>query len=74
MLPKPGGSMLQITMDSKQAVQLMRDIEPDIVIPLHFEGWNLFKEGKSEIEEVVKEEGVEDKFKFLTPGVETKIL
>lgn len=74
MVPKPGGGMLQITMDSKQAVQLMRDIEPDVVIPLHFEGWSLFKEGKSEIEEVVKEEGVEDKFKFLAPGVDTKIL
>ncbi|KAH0495105.1 hypothetical protein TgHK011_008675 [Trichoderma gracile] len=73
-VPRPGGGTLQITMDGRQAVQLMRDINPDVVIPLHFEGWSLFKEGRDGIEEVVKEEGVEEKFKFLAPGLSTKIL
>lgn len=74
MVPKPGGGMLQITMDGEQAVQLTRDIEPDVVIPLHFEGWSLFKEGKDAIEEVLKKEGIENKFKFLAPGTRVRII
>ena len=73
MVPKPDGSMLQITMDGTQAAKLARDIDADVVVPLHFEGWNHFKEGKEDLLEVLKNEGVGDRFKVLVPGVATKI-
>jgi L-ascorbate metabolism protein UlaG (beta-lactamase superfamily) len=74
-VPKPGGGgeMLQITMDGEQGVQLLQDLEPDMVIPLHYEGWNHFKETREELGKVLKKHAVESKFKFLELGVTTKI-
>ena len=68
-VPTPGGGgVLQITMDGEQAVRLSHDIEPRVVVPMHFEGWNHFEEGKQALQEVFGKAGVEDKFKFLEPG------
>jgi L-ascorbate metabolism protein UlaG (beta-lactamase superfamily) len=38
------------TMTAKDAVELCGLIRPRIAIPLHYEGWKHFKEGRDEIE------------------------
>lgn len=58
MVPKPDGSMLQITMDAKQGVRLMKDVGAEVVVPLHFEGWNHFKESRDGMLGVLKEKCV----------------
>ncbi|KAF2199282.1 hypothetical protein GQ43DRAFT_442618 [Delitschia confertaspora ATCC 74209] len=65
---------LQITMDGKQAARLFDEIKADVLVPIHFEGWGHFYEGKQGLQKSFKEEGIEDKICWLTPGVEKRIL
>ncbi|KAJ6438780.1 zn-dependent hydrolases of the beta-lactamase protein [Purpureocillium lavendulum] len=65
---------LVITMDGKQASRLIRDIEPDIVVPLHFEGWTHFAQGREEAAEALRQEGIEKKVMWLPRGVATDIV
>jgi L-ascorbate metabolism protein UlaG (beta-lactamase superfamily) len=60
---------IQITMDGKQAVQLSREIGADIMVPMHFESWGHFKEGRAELVEVFTQEGFLDKVCWTAPGV-----
>ena len=74
-VPKPGGGgVLQITIDGEQAVRLLRDIDSEVVVPMHFEGWNYFIEGKEALRKVFENAGVGGKFKSLEPGFRTKIV
>lgn len=74
-VPNPNGQgLLQITMDGNQAVQLLHDTEAEVVIPMHFEGWNHFKEGKEALQKVFREAGVDNRFKILGPGIREKVM
>lgn len=64
---------LQITMDSAQAVHLIRDIDPDVVIPMHCDGWGHFSEDSSKAAKVFEAENIKDKITWLEPGKRTKI-
>lgn len=59
---------LLITMDGKQATRLFRDIGADMVIPMHYEGWDHFKEGKKQLTAVFEEEGITNHISWLEPG------
>jgi len=70
----PGGSEpLQITMDGKQAARLFRDIDADVLIPMHYEGWNHFSEDRQRLTEEFNKEGIQDKVLWLTPGVSKSV-
>jgi L-ascorbate metabolism protein UlaG (beta-lactamase superfamily) len=60
---------IQITMDGKQAVRLARDIGADVMVPIHFESWDHFKESGEELLEVFTQEGFLDKVCWTVPGV-----
>ncbi|KAF7171988.1 hypothetical protein CNMCM5623_004247 [Aspergillus felis] len=64
----PVGQM-QITMDGKQAVRLVREIGADIMIPIHFESWAHFTEDREGLRKVFEAEGIMDKVCWTTPGV-----
>ncbi|CRG88529.1 hypothetical protein PISL3812_05560 [Talaromyces islandicus] len=64
----PAGS-IQITMDGKQAVQLARDIGADVMIPIHFESWAHFSEGREDLMKVFEVEEFVDNVCWTTPGV-----
>jgi len=65
---------LQITMGGADAAKLMREIDADVLVPMHFESWAHFAEGKEELRGVLEREGVIGKVKWLEPGLETKIV
>ncbi|KAG9125762.1 hypothetical protein FRC07_006321 [Ceratobasidium sp. 392] len=70
----PGSSEpLQITLDGKSAVKLIRDLEPDVVVPMHFDSWAHFTEPSAKSAKVFEEEGLKDKIKWLAPAVKTTI-
>ena len=46
-------------MDCEYAVRLLRVIEPEVVVPMHFEGWNHVKEGKEALRKVIQDASVE---------------
>ena len=41
---------LRYTMTAEQAVELCRLVEPHTAIPIHYEGWKHFRQGRAEIE------------------------
>jgi L-ascorbate metabolism protein UlaG (beta-lactamase superfamily) len=41
---------LRYTMTAHEAVQLCAEVEPHTVIPIHYEGWLHFREGRESIE------------------------
>lgn len=64
---------LTITMDGKEGARLFKEIGAEVLVPMHFESWNHFTQGKEGLEKVFEEEGVSDKVLWLEPGKETKV-
>ncbi|KAJ6020564.1 hypothetical protein N7540_006068 [Penicillium herquei] len=60
---------IQITMDGKQAAQLVKDIGADIMIPMHFEDWEHFTEHGPDLVKVFEEAGIANKVCWTVPGV-----
>ncbi|OJJ97685.1 hypothetical protein ASPACDRAFT_45782 [Aspergillus aculeatus ATCC 16872] len=73
LFPTPKG-MLQITFDGKQAAHLMRVTGADVMVPIHFESWEHFTQHQEELRRVFKEEEIDDKVCWLTPGVEKAVI
>jgi L-ascorbate metabolism protein UlaG (beta-lactamase superfamily) len=46
----PASGPLRYTLTAKQAVELIRLVKPREVIPVHYEGWKHFRQGRAEIE------------------------
>ena len=42
-IPLPSVPLLMVTMDAKQVLELIRLINPDLTIPIHYEYRNLFQ-------------------------------
>ncbi|KAJ5354598.1 hypothetical protein N7541_005642 [Penicillium brevicompactum] len=60
---------IQITMDGKQAVQLVQDIGADFMVPMHFEDWEHFKEHGTDLAKIFEEAGIMHKICWPAPGV-----
>ena len=73
LVPGPEGP-LQITLSGADAAKLFREIEADVLVPMHFESWAHFTENKEDLGKELEREGVSDKVIWLEPGVETKIV
>lgn len=69
----PNGIM-QITFDGKQTTHLMRETEAEIMVPIHFDSWEHFTEHKEELLVVFEKESVQDKARWMVPGVKTSIV
>jgi L-ascorbate metabolism protein UlaG (beta-lactamase superfamily) len=61
---------LRYTMTAREAVELCELIEPRTVVPIHYEGWKHFREGREEIEREFARapESVRKSVRWLTPG------
>lgn len=70
----PGQTPLPITMDAKQAAQMVREIGAEIMVPMHFDSWHHFKQYEGDLRKELEVEGVISKTKFLTPGQKTQVL
>jgi L-ascorbate metabolism protein UlaG (beta-lactamase superfamily) len=62
-------------MSAKEAVELCRLMEPRALIPIHYEGWKHFREGREAIERELAgaPQDVRDRFRWLPIGAATKI-
>ncbi|KAH0425984.1 zn-dependent hydrolases of the beta-lactamase [Colletotrichum camelliae] len=66
---------LQITMDGKQAARLFREIKADHLVPMHYDkSWGHFTQFEDGLARDFKDEGVDDKVKWLKPGVPVEII
>lgn len=64
---------LQLTMGGKDASKLFKELEAEVLIPIHFESWNHFKEHGEQLAKVFETEGLQDKIAWLVPGEPKKI-
>ena len=46
----PISGPIHYTMTASQAVELCESLEPRVVVPIHYEGWKHFVEGRTEVE------------------------
>lgn len=60
-------------MDGKSAIELVKKIEAEVMVPVHYESWKHFTEFELDLEKVVKKEKFEDRVKWLSPGVATLV-
>ena len=62
---------LRYTMTADEAIELVSLIEPRTAIPIHYEGWRHFREGRAAIEAALADApaGVRDRFRWLDIGV-----
>jgi L-ascorbate metabolism protein UlaG (beta-lactamase superfamily) len=66
---------LHYTMTATQAVELSQLVQPRTIIPIHYEGWKHFREGREEIEREFAKAPSElrDRIRWLPFGVATPI-
>ncbi|MEU9617624.1 MBL fold metallo-hydrolase [Streptomyces sp. NPDC088251] len=63
-----GGGEL-ITMDGAQAAALTRSLGARRVVPVHYDSWEHFTEGREQVTARFAEAGLADRLHWLTPGV-----
>ncbi|CAI6342035.1 unnamed protein product [Periconia digitata] len=63
----PGKSMplLMVTMDAEQGVELMRLVDPDVTIPVHFDDYDVFLSPLEDFKKAVEEAGLGDRVVYL---------
>ncbi len=66
---------LHYTMTARQAVELCELIRPRTAIPIHYEGWKHFREGREAIERELADapEEIRQRFRWLPIGVATEL-
>jgi L-ascorbate metabolism protein UlaG (beta-lactamase superfamily) len=66
---------LRYTMTARDAVALCRLVRPRVAIPIHYEGWSHFREGRAAIEHEFARapEDIRGRVRWLVPGVATDI-
>lgn len=71
----PVSGPLHYTMTASQAIELCELIRPRTVIPIHYEGWKHFREGRDAIERELSSapDGVRESFRWLPIGEPTEV-
>ncbi|MBI2332705.1 MAG: MBL fold metallo-hydrolase [Chloroflexi bacterium] len=59
---------IRFTMDAKDGVKAAQKLNPKTIIPIHYEGWKHFIEGRSVIEKEFAQAGLSEKVKWLPIG------
>src|SRR5437764_1216408 len=69
----PISGPVRYTMTAREAVELCRLFQPRTVIPIHYEGWKHFREGREAIERELANapEDLRDRIRWLPIGVAT---
>jgi L-ascorbate metabolism protein UlaG (beta-lactamase superfamily) len=62
-----------LTFTATEAIEFSRALPEAIIVPVHFEGWKHFSESKSEIQHAFAVAGVEDRLRWLEPGIATSL-
>jgi L-ascorbate metabolism protein UlaG (beta-lactamase superfamily) len=71
----PVTGSVRYTMTARDAVELCRLVNPRTVIPIHYEGWKHFREGREAIERefATAPEDLRRRIRWLPLGVEVEI-
>ncbi|KAL2127498.1 hypothetical protein VTI74DRAFT_10630 [Chaetomium olivicolor] len=72
-IPGPKMPLLMVTMDAKQGVQLMRLVDPDVTVPIHFDDYDVFCSPLDDFKKEVEAAGLKDKVVYLDRGDEYRL-
>ncbi len=64
---------IRFTMDAKDGVKAARVLNPRTLIPIHYEGWKHFREGRAVIEKEFTAAGLSEKLRWLEMGKNVEI-
>jgi len=64
-IPSASMPLLMVTMDGKQGLELIRLINPDITIPIHFDDYDVMLSPLSDFKKAVEEAKLTDKVVYL---------
>lgn len=66
---------LRYSMSAGEAVELCRELRPRVAIPVHYEGWKHFRQGREGIERELAEapRDIRERFRWLPIGVATEV-
>jgi len=67
-IPSPKLPLLMVTMDAEQGVQLMRLIDPEVTIPVHYDDYDVFLSPLEDFKKAVEREGWSDRVVYLDRG------
>lgn len=67
-IPSKHVPLLMVTMDAKQGLEMMRLIDADVTIPIHFDDYDVFLSPRSDFEKAVKDAGLNSKVVYLDRG------
>lgn len=74
-VPRPDGKLLLITMNGEQATQLCRELDVQLMVPMHFESWGHFHEHGEQLHAILlADEFLKDRVCFVVPGKHTKLV
>jgi L-ascorbate metabolism protein UlaG (beta-lactamase superfamily) len=59
---------LHWSMNVAEAVRLTQALQPQQAVPIHFEGWSHFTEGREEVEQAFAQAGLADRLVWLPRG------
>ncbi|WP_052890774.1 MBL fold metallo-hydrolase [Thermogemmatispora carboxidivorans] len=59
---------VHLTLTATDGVQMAQALGEAIIIPIHFEGWAHYTEGRTQIEQAFRAAGLEKRLRFLPPG------
>jgi L-ascorbate metabolism protein UlaG (beta-lactamase superfamily) len=59
---------LRYTMNAEEAVELCGALDPTTIVPLHFEGWKHFRQGRSKAEAILGGSPLGDRVRWLPKG------
>lgn len=69
-IPGPSAPLVMVTMDAKQGLKLMRLMDPDVTVPVHYDDYDVFASPLDDFKKEVQEAGAEGKVVYLERGEE----
>ncbi|KAI4128022.1 MAG: hypothetical protein LQ338_002913 [Usnochroma carphineum] len=64
-IPSPSVPLLMVTMDGEQGLGLVKLIDPDLTIPIHFDDYDVFRSPLEDFKKKIVEAGLQDKVVYL---------
>ncbi|KAK1599371.1 beta-lactamase-like protein [Colletotrichum navitas] len=67
-IPGPSVPLLMVTMDAKQGMQLIKLVNPDVTIPIHYDDYDVFLSPLEDFKKEVDAESMNDRVVYLDRG------
>ncbi|KAK6381388.1 hypothetical protein LTS17_004445 [Exophiala oligosperma] len=67
-LPGPHLPLIMVTMDAKQGIQLVKLIQPDLTIPIHYDDYDVFLSPLDDFKAEITKAGLDEKVVYLDRG------